>query len=89
MGLFGVPVRMESKVKGAICPVEDGFLASVGSSLMELVAGDGIQAEVPCVGRILRKNVIQNLSIVFERSEDQPNGDHDFVLFAMVKARCL
>lgn len=44
---------MASKVKGAVCVVDDGFLASVGSSLMELVGGDGIQAEVPSVGRIL------------------------------------
>jgi hypothetical protein len=38
---------MESKLKVAVCVADEGFLASVGSSLMELVAGDGTQAEVP------------------------------------------
>ena len=32
---------------------DDGFLECAGSTLMELVDGDGTQAEVPCVGRIL------------------------------------
>jgi hypothetical protein len=45
-------VRIESKLKVA-CAAEEGFLACEGSNLMELVAGDGIQAEAPCVGRIL------------------------------------
>lgn len=53
MGLFGVPVRMESKLKVVVCVAEEECFVYAGSSLMELVAGDGIQAEVACVGRIL------------------------------------
>jgi hypothetical protein len=53
MGLLGVPVRIASKLKVVVCVVEEGFLACAGSTLMEFVAGDGVQAEVPCVGRTL------------------------------------
>lgn len=56
MGLFALPVRMESKVKAVVVEAEEeeeGFLAWEGESLSVLVEGSGIHAEGPSVGRIL------------------------------------
>jgi hypothetical protein len=53
MGLLGVPVRIESKLKEEVCDADVGFFEWAGSSLIELVEELGTQADVASVGRIL------------------------------------
>jgi len=63
MGLLGVPVRTASNVKEELAGLifaealeNDVFRGKLGSSLRELVAGVGIQAEVVSLGLTLQIN---------------------------------
>lgn len=59
MGLFGVPVKIASKLKVAAeaVLVDDAFLAKFGSRFSELFTVFGSHAEVESVGRILSEGV--------------------------------
>jgi len=87
MGLLGVPVRTALNVKelAGLIFVEalenDVFREKLGSSLRELVAGVGIQAEVVSVGLTLEVKQGQ------EHGRSQkilPYGYHDFILLAVI-----
>lgn len=63
---------------------DDVFREKLGSSLRELVAGVGTQAEVVSVGRTLRGKCQENGQLELEK-KSLPNGHHDLILLAVIE----